>query len=181
MIRDFRKLIQPLTNRVLNMVARGVLKYVADQGGLQLIQAELLEGELRGDIERPQTYGHSSVPPAGSEVFCLFIGGNRDHGFAFSVTHRGSRPRNLQAGEVVLYDDLEQKVYLSRDQLLITSPKKVRIEAPEIEIAAGETLKLDCHGYAQRWTYQDGAWTVDTYFTGPVTTTEHGVAPPEAP
>ena len=121
-VRDVMRLLHPVINRVMMMVARGVVKYAEDKGGLQVLQVELLNGELRGGIERPQTYGHSSKAPAGAEAFCVFVGGNRDHGLALSVTHRASRPRNVKDGESMLYDDQEQRVYLSRDGIDISAP-----------------------------------------------------------
>ena len=50
-LQDMQKLMQPLRNRVMLMVARGALKLTNDKGGLQTAQVSLLEDELRDKVD----------------------------------------------------------------------------------------------------------------------------------
>lgn len=60
------------------------------------------------------------------------LGGDRDHTIAVLVTDRRYRPVNLKDGEVVVFDDLGRKVFLSRDGIKVegvNSPVTVKTTA----------------------------------------------------
>lgn len=94
--------MRPLRQRIMSVVARGVLESIDDGGGIQLVKASFLAGEVREDVERIQEYGLSSYPPAGSELVGVFVGGNREHGFIIACEPRGDRP-SLSEGDVALH------------------------------------------------------------------------------
>lgn len=96
--------IRPVRQRVLMSIARGVLESIDDSKGVQLSKVSLMKDEVRDDIERLQNHGFTSNPPAGAEVLCVFVNGNREHGFAVAAEVRGLKPATA-AGEAALYFD----------------------------------------------------------------------------
>jgi len=141
-----RELAQ-IMRRLDMMVARGASTGISDGGGMQTMQADMLEGEAIDELERFQSFGISSVPPAGSDVLAVFIGGNRDQGVVLAINDRGSRPTGLQAGETMIYNAAEVTILLNAAGELVIKPKtKVIIEAPQtVEITApeGVVIKTD--------------------------------------
>lgn len=124
--------MKDLAHRVMLMFGRGVLRGVIDSGKRQLLQVELLKGELRDGLERMQNYGMTSHP-LGGDVAVAFLGGNREQGIALIVDDRRYR-LSLQPGEVALYDDLGNTVQLLRDRVKINAVQKLEIVAPTVTI-----------------------------------------------
>ena len=60
--RQTIRLLERLSRRMRNIVARGVISLVRDAHKWQSTQLELLDGEVLDDAERAQQYGFSSVP-----------------------------------------------------------------------------------------------------------------------
>jgi phage gp45-like len=123
--------------------ARGVLKSVSTRAGqtkLQHLDIGVLKGETHEGAEHMEAYGITAKPHAGAEVVVAFIGGNRAHPIVISVADRQYRLQGLESGEVALYDDLGQKVHLTRDGIVI--------EAPKIRLLGDTTIegKLDILG-----------------------------------
>lgn len=102
-IRGVLKLLEPLQRRVMLLVSRAVIRTIDDSTALQLLQAELLRGEVRGRLERFGALGLTAVPLPGAEGIVLFLGGNRDHGVVVATEDRRHRPKGLKAGETALY------------------------------------------------------------------------------
>lgn len=132
------KLITPLVRRVRLMAGRAVIKLIDDARKLQGAQVALLDGEVRGNVERFQEYGFTSVPFAGAEGVYLSLCASRDHGVLIAVDDRRHRPTGLAAGEAALYDDQGQIIHITRTGIVIrgagkpvtiTDAPKVRIEA----------------------------------------------------
>lgn len=124
--------IRDLSNRVMMMFARGVVRRVTDTNGRQQLQVELLKDELRDDIEHMQNYGFTSHAKGG-DVAVAFIGGNREQGIVLAVDDRRYR-LVLQAGEVAMYDDLGNKVELLRDMIKVTAVQHAEVVAPTIKL-----------------------------------------------
>lgn len=133
-----RDQIRNLGSRVMMMFARGVLRGVDDSAKRQLLQVELLKGELRDGIERMQDYGFTSHP-TGGDVAVAFLGGNREQGIVLAVDDRRYRIA-LQPGEVALYDDLGNRVELLRDRLQITAVQALQITAPSVAITGDVSI-----------------------------------------
>lgn len=138
MVRTFNKLIQPYARRSRLTVSRGVLRRINDRTKLQTAQIALLADELRDQVERFQNYGLTSVPLEGAEGVFLSVGGSRDHGIIIAIDDRRYRLKDLQAGEVALYDDQGQVIHLERgkqihiygcNELTIDAETKVTINA----------------------------------------------------
>lgn len=124
--------IRDLSNRVMMMFSRGVVRRVTDTNGRQQLQVELLKDELRDDIEHMQNYGFTSHAKGG-DVAVAFIGGNREQGIVLAVDDRRYRIV-LQPGEVAMYDDLGNKVELLRDMVKVTAVQHAEVQAPTIKL-----------------------------------------------
>ncbi len=111
-----------LRNRIWAMIARGCLSAADGTRPMRVIQAKLFAGEVREDVEHFEPYGFTSEPHVDSEPLVLSLSGNRDHSIAVCIADRRYRLRGLKTGEVALYDDLGQKVHLTRDGIDVYTP-----------------------------------------------------------
>jgi phage baseplate assembly protein V len=129
------------------MVSRAVVKIVDDSLKMQSVQIALLADELKDGVERFQQYGLTSHPKTGAEGIALFLGGNRDHGIVICVDDRRYRLKDLEAGEVALYDDLGQKVFLSRNGIFVETDREdgVRVIAPKV-VVESDDISLGSEG-----------------------------------
>jgi phage baseplate assembly protein V len=134
-----------INHRLGMMLARGVLLATTDGDGIQTMQMALLDGELADDVERFQSYGVSAVPPPGGDALVAFIAGNRDHGVCVAVNDRASRPKGLQPGEVVLYNDKDCFVSLSTDgDVIVRGARNLSVEGVEnVAIKAGDDVVIE--------------------------------------
>lgn len=133
-------MLDPLKRRAAMMVARAVVRLVDDAKGRQLLQAEILQGELREGVERAQNYGLTSHPHAGCDAVVVCVGGSREQAIAVVVDDRRYR-LNLQAGEVALYDDLGNCVKLLRDMVKIEAVQHLEATAPTTKIVSEVTIE----------------------------------------
>lgn len=149
MIDSVIQLLEPLSRRISLLVARGVIRLTKDGGaGNQRLQADLLAGETRDDLERVQEYGFTSRPKSGSEAVVIFPGGNREFGLVIAVDDRRYRLKSLQEGEVALYTDEGDRVHLKRGGLIeIQAASKVVVNSPSVELGSG-TLEKAINGEA---------------------------------
>ncbi len=111
------------------MIVYGVLKAITD-GAVRLFSGT---GRLRETFSLRdfiQHYGFASSPKAGAELVVI-VEGN-------VITAIGSDDRRyrlaLVEGEAALYDDLGQKVHLTRKGIVVTSPLQVTVNAPLISL-----------------------------------------------
>lgn len=144
MMRTINKLLTPIQRRLRLMVSRAVIGLVNDSLKTQRLQLTLLEGEVQDGVERFAEYGFTSVPHKSCQAVAVSIGGSRSH-LIIIATHDGdSRLKGLAEGEVALYDDLGQKVHLTRDGIVIDGAgKPITLQNFSVAnfIAAGGTAK----------------------------------------
>ena len=95
------------------LVARGVLN-LAKHAGLQVLQINLLEDETRDEVERVQNYGFSGMPPAGSTLVAVAVGGSRDHLMVVACEHPDHSPV-LETGEAAMYSLFGQLIKMDKD------------------------------------------------------------------
>lgn len=133
---------------------RGLVSRVNSAPKVQLIQAVGLRGENIQAAEYFQHFGFTSNPPEGAMFVMLPIGGKTAHGIVIATEHGNYRLTNLAPGEVAIYDDLGQKVHLTRNgivvdgagkQVTITNTPKVRMET-ELEVTGEIKDKCDTTG-----------------------------------
>lgn len=116
--------IERVFRRVILMVGRGRIKTGKDDGNIQKLQVKLGEMEIRDNTPRMAEYGYTSMPPADTDAVLLFVGGDRSNGIIIATGNQTYRLRGLQTGEVALYDDQGQKVYLTRAGIVIDGAGK---------------------------------------------------------
>lgn len=138
----FNRLVAPLLGRINMMIGRAVIAAIADAPQAQALQLELLADEVQDGVERFQGYGFTSHPHPGAEAIAAAVGGTRSHLVVIQVEDRRYRLKNLAQGEVALFDDLGQVVHLKRDGIVIDSPLKVTIDAPEVDVFA-DSVTID--------------------------------------
>lgn len=164
MIKTIQKLMTPLSNRIVSMIARCIITAVDDSGKIQMVQIRTINGVVRDNVERFQDYGFTSVPHIDSEGFVSFVNGNTGHGLIVKIDNRTYRLKGLENGEVALYTDEDQEDHKHRihfkrggiievlaNQVVINAATKARIESDTIEIHAKTELNLDCNGHGERW------------------------------
>lgn len=146
---------------IRSLLGRGVLSATQDEPMLRTINAEFLPGDVREEIEHFEPYGWGSRSHPGAEVFAAFFNGDRSHGVALVVADRRYRLK-LEEGEVAIFDDIGQKVHLTRDGIKVVTPKNLVGEV-------GGTANVTVAGSA---TLKASSVTIDaptTHFTGSVT------------
>lgn len=127
-----------IANRVRLSIGRAILRAVDDTTKWQSLQVELLEGEVRGNVERGQDYGFTSHPHPGAEGIGLAVGGSRDHVVIVALGDRRFRLRELAAGEVAMYTDEGDKVVLKRGRRIeVTAGTSVTLNTP-LTICTGD-------------------------------------------
>lgn len=134
-LRDVQKLIAPLWRRVRLIADRAIVTAVTDSFNRQGLQLKVLADEAASDVERFQNYGHTSVPPAGSEAIVLGIGGARAGLVAIAVEDKGVRPKDLEAGDNCLY-------HLEGHRLILRKDGRLELEAKTVIINASEKLTI---------------------------------------
>ena len=119
-------------NLVTSLINSAVVGAKNGARKLRTLQIELLDGDVRQPVEHFEPYGFTSEPLQDAEALAVSLGGDRDHTIALVVTDRRYRPVNLKDGEVVVFDDLGRKVFLSRDGIKVegvASPVTVKTTA----------------------------------------------------
>lgn len=114
-----QRVVAPLTRQVRGMVLRGVVKVVNDSLKCQGLQVALTSDRLSDDKERFEDYGLTSHPFTDAEVLYLSVGGNPAHGVVVRVNDRRHRPTDMAEGDVCLYTDKGERVYLDRDNDIV--------------------------------------------------------------
>ncbi len=130
-LRDVQKLMAPMVRRLRLIADRAIVTAVTDSFSRQGLQLKVLADEAADDVERFQNYGHTSVPPAGSEAIVLGIGGARAGLVAIAVEDKSVRPKDLEAGDNCLYHLEGHRLILRKDGLLELEAKTVIISASE--------------------------------------------------
>ena len=130
-LRDVQKLIAPLWRRVRLIADRAIVTAVTDSFNRQGLQLKVLADEAASDVERFQNYGHTSVPPAGSEAIVLGIGGARAGLVAIAVEDKGVRPKDLEVGDNCLYHLEGHRIILRKNGVIEIEAKTVTLNATE--------------------------------------------------
>ncbi|MGY3873506.1 phage baseplate assembly protein V [Aeromonas dhakensis] len=130
-IRDVQKLLAPLQRRLRLIADRAIVTLVNDALQRQGLQLKVLADETADDIERFQNYGHTSVPPVGSEAIVLGVGGARAGLVAIAVEDKSVRPKDLEEGDSCLYHLKGHRIVLGKDETATITAKTVITEASE--------------------------------------------------
>lgn len=150
-------MLDDIKDAIWNLIVRGRLTGADGSRKMRTIQAETMAGDLRDDVEHFEPYGFTSEPKVGAEPIVLSLDGDREHSIAICVADRRYRLTGLKSGEVAVYDDLGQKVHLTRSgieietakTLSITAAAGVKVTAPTAEFSGKVTVAGDIVGGAQ--------------------------------
>jgi phage baseplate assembly protein V len=129
------QLVQELKRKIAMAIGLGDLTKINDNAPLQKIQVNMLEGETHSDYDRVQEYGFTSVPLPGAQAVVVCVGGGRDNGIVVGTEDRRHRLKNLEAGEVAIYNNLGNFIKLKADGTMhVLSSHNVQVEAPTVTI-----------------------------------------------
>lgn len=124
-------------------LARGSVSAYNGKTKMRELQVKLLADEVRDELEHIEPYGFTAEPHADGipEAFTLFFDGERSHGVVISVADRRFRFKELAPGEVAIYDDLDQRIHLTRENIHIFTPQN-------FQVTVGQNSKVDVSGSA---------------------------------
>lgn len=148
---ELGKMIAPIARRLGNMLARGSVAAANGAGKMRTLQIRMMSDETKDNVEHFEPYGFTSEPIQGAEHVTAFFDGDRSHGVTLVVADRRYRLQGLKAGEMAIFDDQGQKVYLTRTGIVIDGANlplviqnvptatvkaatKVRFETPLLEV-----------------------------------------------
>lgn len=147
--------------RLRGLVRRAKPRSIDDTGASQTADVSILNGEHRSGVEVLQPYGMASMPPEGSLLVVLAVGGDQGDLVAFPAAAPGARMGKLKKGESVLYGSAGQrvlcradgsvevmsaaKVYLSGKTAEVESSSAVSVKAPKVRVEGKVWLMGDVH------------------------------------
>lgn len=143
---------------LVDLITRGIVTAKNGIRKMRTLQVRLFADDVRDDVEHFEPYGFSSEPRLGAEVLAASLAGDRGHTIVFCVPDRRYRPTGMQDGEVVVFDDLGRKVYISRAGIVVEgkdspvtvkSSASVTIDAPVTNITGTLNVTGDIVGKAQ--------------------------------
>ena len=97
------RILEPIRNKIILMVAKAVINRVIDTEGIQTLQVDFGNDELIDGVERVQNFGFTSHPEDGGQAIVLCIGGTREHPVVIAVDEGKYRPA-LAKGESAMYN-----------------------------------------------------------------------------
>ncbi|MEE6081870.1 phage baseplate assembly protein V, partial [Avibacterium paragallinarum] len=97
---------------------RGVLNLVKSTDNIQKTQVSGLADETLQDVELMQHFGFTSAPPTGTQAVIIPIGGQTSHGIVIATENGAFRVKNLQGGEVAIYDQSGSTIVLKQGRLV---------------------------------------------------------------
>jgi len=119
-------------------VIRGIIQSVVE-GVIKRFTASGRVNETITSREYFQHYGFTSRPLAGAEGIII-----TESNVFIMVASDDRRYRVvIEDGEVALYDDLGQKVHLTRTGIEVESPTKIEATAPEVVVTAGTNCQIN--------------------------------------
>jgi phage baseplate assembly protein V len=125
---------------------------VNETGVVQQMQIQTSAWEVRDSINSMQLYGFASSPKPGCDVVVLNVAADNSNGNIIATNDQRYRPLNLSSGEVKVYDDSGQAIYLSKtggvlsvkivggSQVNISCSTSVSITAPTVAITGNLTV-----------------------------------------
>ncbi|OBU85878.1 phage baseplate assembly protein V [Chromobacterium subtsugae] len=138
--------IERLARRVWMLLGRGRITAPASDGGpVQVLQVQMGRDETRDHLRRLADYGFTSHPPVGSDAVVLFPLGDRNNGVVVATNHQGSRMTGLKPGEVAIFDNRGQSVYLTAGGIVVNGaglPLTVN-NTPTVTVNASAGVKLN--------------------------------------
>jgi phage baseplate assembly protein V len=107
-----REQIERLWRRLQLVIGRGRIRVVDDSTPAQTLQVQLGADETKDALPRIAEYGFTSNPPPGTDAVVIFLAGERTNGVVVATNNQQFRMRNLETGEVAIYDNRGRFVLL---------------------------------------------------------------------
>ncbi len=129
----------------MSEINRGTVTIASDEAEnlkMRTVQVEVYKDDPIDDVEHFETYGLTSRPAVGAEVLVATLGDTSDHSVILAVADRRYRVTGLKTGEVCLHDDLGQKVYLTRDGIVIETTKTVKVKCDDVQLGNSADASL---------------------------------------
>jgi phage gp45-like len=134
--------------------SRCLIDKTDDEKEMQECTAQFMKAEERERIECPQNYGFTSnVVKAEkeddgqikkcAEGFVQFMGGNRSFPVVEVMDDRRYRLKNMEEGEVAVYDDQQQSVKVKRKEIQSRSQKRITLRLIKDEDQHKEDAERD--------------------------------------
>lgn len=127
------------------MSSWGRVTFADDSKTAQLLQVKLNDSETRDATPRIAEFGFTSMPPNGSDVLIVFMGGDRSKGVVVATGHQASRPVGLASGESMVYDLWGKSVYLTKDGGIVVEAQGTPVtvnNATVVTINAAESIEM---------------------------------------
>lgn len=156
-----KNLVAPLARSVRLMLTRGEITLTDASKETQVVQVKGLDGELLGEAQYPQHWGFTSRPLKGSSGILAALFGARSQTVVLASFDARWRPKDLEEGEVCLFDDKGQRIYLRRDKIEVISPFTVLVTTPLMTLDAANTV-IKGNVQIDGALHADGAITSDT-------------------
>lgn len=124
-----------LYRRVQMQTASITIAQTDDTGPVHKVQ-----GRVRGTpetIDNLQTlnlYGFAGHAPIGSDALVIFGNGDRSNGAIVATANQKARPRNTKPGEVTIFTDEGDTIFLGRNHVVVITTKTVNVVADTVTI-----------------------------------------------
>lgn len=133
---------------------RGKITLTQSGEPIQRVQVHGLADEVLQDIEQLQQFGFTSHAPANTDVIVIPLGGDTSHGIVIASEHGSFRLKNLQSGEVAVYDQSGSSIVLKQGKLIeidcdtlhIKASTQVQIDSPLVETSQVLTAQGQING-----------------------------------
>jgi phage baseplate assembly protein V len=136
--------VSDLKNQINHIARVGIVSAAPDESGVvQQLQIKINNYETSDSVVTLGLYGVASSPLPGASAMILNLAGNNQNGAVIATQDGRYRPKGMVGGEVQLYDNNGQSVYLT-----VTGGKmSVRIVAKdEVSITANTSIVLTAPG-----------------------------------
>jgi phage gp45-like len=124
-----------LYRRVQMMLAPVKITATDDTGPVHRAQVRAMAPEQIDNVSVLQLYGLASHAMVGSDAMALFVSGDRSNAVIVATNNQQYRLRNLNSGEVALYDNGGNVVKLANGgNIEITCPGSITITCPLVKL-----------------------------------------------
>ena len=153
-----------------DVMARGTVSAADGQKKMRVLQCKFLAGETRDGLEHFEPYGLTSEPLKDGmpEALALFFDGDRSHGVVVCVADRRYRLK-VEPGEVAIYDDIGQKVHLTRSGIEVFTPMNLTASVAgnaSVTVSGSTTLTCPTVTIDSQAVHVTGSLTVDGAIVG---------------
>lgn len=147
-------MFERIARRILTMIGTARITTFNDSGPVQKLQVKVNSLETIDNMANLMHFGFTSGPPTGTDVSIVFIGGDRSNGTVVGSNHQASRPKNLKAGESMIYSQDGKQIYLTKSGGIIVNANGQDVQvngATNVTINAAEkiravTPRFECTG-----------------------------------